>query len=370
MYPVSLTANNQMQYIAGPILPAVNLPTTLPVPMPVVNQSLPFNGEILQKSCLAADAPTPLLWNGMSWENGSFVSCPTHLECFNGLGQRVCPPGFSFVLMDVPATQIPTPLPVSQTLNVPEEVQVNSISCPPSPAFSSVSVGSVNSRVFDRQSWSSPSESVTPEQTPAPEITISPPIPEQIEEPKPHKNRKFRHRSKQERIEAVYQHLQEKYTAKGLYASHDEVLRGFDTVRVHVKRYHALGAIEDALDDVEHHPFIQIKKIATPFSMKNKFQKKGFIVYLKLTDERMVELVQKIFARDEYAEHFDKCDLALRKEDKERLIAQQEAQKKRAAQSYIDAVKAPEMDYDFCVPGLEMSPPNMAPRSSNHMTAA
>ena len=86
----------------------------------------------------------------------------------------------------------------------------------------------------------------------------------------------------------MHQKLKEEYTAKGLYAGDDEVLRGFDTVRVHVKTYKALNRIECPLNDVEKHPAVEVLKIATPFSMKNRFQKKGFIVYLKLASVDMV----------------------------------------------------------------------------------
>jgi len=130
-------------------------------------------------------------------------------------------------------------------------------------------------------------------------------------------NKKFRHRSKQTRILEVHQKLKEEYTAKGLYAGEDEVLRGFDTVRVHVKTYKALNRIECPLNDVEKHPSVQILKIATPFSMKNRFQKKGFIVYLKLATVDMVPIVQEIFSH--YQEDFAKCDVALKKEDKLKL---------------------------------------------------
>merc|ERR1719208_781195 len=142
-------------------------------------------------------------------------------------------------------------------------------------------------------------------------------IPEEVEEVKPvekTQNKKFRHRSKQTRILEVHQKLKEEYTAKGLYAGDDEVLRGFDTVRVHVKTYKALNRIECPLNDVEKHPAVEVLKIATPFSMKNRFQKKGFIVYLKLASVDMVPIVQEIFSH--YKEDFAKCDVALKKEDK------------------------------------------------------
>merc|ERR1712080_754005 len=42
--------------------------------------------------------------------------------------------------------------------------------------------------------------------------------------------------------------------------------------------------------------------------MKNRFQKKGFIVYMKLEKESMVPIVQSIFSG--YSKLYKKCDIA------------------------------------------------------------
>merc|ERR1712117_961453 len=103
-------------------------------------------------------------------------------------------------------------------------------------------------------------------------------------------------------------------------------------IRVHVKTYRGLNVINQPLDKIMSSPHVNVLKIATPFSMKNKFQKKGFIVYLKLADASQVPAVQSIFA--EFAEFFPKCDIALKKEDKQRLDAEKAAEeaRKEAAQ--------------------------------------
>merc|ERR1719163_526240 len=191
-------------------------------------------------------------------------------------------------------------------MNVPSESVEPSVSAEPAgePDLLLVpSVSEARSRSTSRSR--SPSVVSEPEQTQEGKATV-------VTKPKPPQNKKFRHRSKQERIMEVHAQLEEKFTAKGLYASEDEVLRGFDTVRVHVKTYRALNQIERPLNDVEKHPHVKILKIATPFSMKNKFQKKGFIVYLKLAHVDMVPIVQDIFKV--YEEYFNKCDIALKKE--------------------------------------------------------
>merc|ERR1719150_1617216 len=190
--------------------------------------------------------------------------------------------GYSFVLMDVP----------SLTDSISDSSEALTIT--PSP-----SVGSVRSTI------SLPPTTVSRQGTPEPV--------------RDDKKRKYKHRSKQERIEQVHAETKEKYTALGLYAAEDEVLRGFDTIRVHVKTYRGLNVVNQPLDRIMNDPSIHVLKIATPFSMKNKFQKKGFIIYLKLADERQVPMVQAIFK--DYEEYFPKCDIALKKEDKLRLDA-------------------------------------------------
>merc|ERR1712141_643807 len=66
--------------------------------------------------------------------------------------------------------------------------------------------------------------------------------PEKEQQPK---RKKYPHRSKQIRILEVHASLKEEYTARGLYADEDEVLRGEDTVRAHVKTFQGLNKIKD-----------------------------------------------------------------------------------------------------------------------------
>jgi len=144
-------------------------------------------------------------------------------------------------------------------------------------------------------------EDLSPEPTPEPVAPKSP----------VKKARKFKHGSKQERIMQVYNAIQKKYTAQGVYAGEHEVLRGPDTVRVHVKTYKGLDKIEAALQEVDDCPDVRLRKLATPFSMKNRFQKKGFIVYLRLQSPDMVDSVKAVFKK--YEEFFRKCDVAMPK---------------------------------------------------------
>jgi len=122
--------------------------------------------------------------------------------------------------------------------------------------------------------------------------------------------RKFPHRSKQIRIQAVHEEIKEWAAPLGIYVEdvEKELLRGDDTCRVHVKNFQGLNEILDVLKQIFNHEEIDLIRLATPISMKNKFQKKGFICYMKLKNESQVPIVQEIFSH--YTKIFKKCDIA------------------------------------------------------------
>lgn len=274
----------QLQILVPQVMPMPQVVSTLP-PYNLLPNLVPINTNVQ-------------FWDATS--NMVVSQVPVGLpmpQVFNN--QFVAPVGYSFVLLHV---QSPETTAVSES--------GESLSAQASETRS-VSVGSVRSEQF----LSRPPVTVSRQAT----------TPEPVEPQK----RKYKHRSKQERILQVHQEVKEKYTALGLYAAEDEVLRGFDTIRVHVKTYRGLNVIDQPLDQILACPQVQVLKIATPFSMKNKFQKKGFIVYLKLADPSEVPVVQKIFRA--YEEYFPKCDIALKKEDKLRMDAEKAAQEARAA---------------------------------------
>lgn len=99
-----------------------------------------------------------------------------------------------------------------------------------------------------------------------------------------------------------------KYTEQGILAAKEIVLRGLDTIRLHVKKYDALATIEDALSAVEAIPEVKIIGVSIPLSMKNQFQKKGFLVYIKLGTTSMVPRAQEVLRT--FGE-FRKCEVAL-----------------------------------------------------------
>lgn len=94
------------------------------------------------------------------------------------------------------------------------------------------------------------------------------------------RQRKFSYRSKQNKIDVVLSSLKGLFRNMGKLAD-GEVLRGVDTLRIDVKRFTALQQIEQVIDDILRDPQIEILKADFPVSQKNRFQKKGFIAYLK-----------------------------------------------------------------------------------------
>jgi len=124
---------------------------------------------------------------------------------------------------------------------------------------------------------------------------------------------KYPWRSKQDKINVVHQEVQKRFQALNLWT--EEQLRGADTVRTHVKTFQGLLKIHDALDKVLAE--VQILQFAAPISMKNKWQKKGFIVYVKLAQQEDVQTVIKIFKDD----NFSKTDVALTVEEKRELAS-------------------------------------------------
>jgi len=152
-------------------------------------------------------------------------------------------------------------------------------------------------------------QSEQPTTTPVVNKSRSPSVEEMSQSPK----RKFAHRSKQNCINSVFEDIKTHFEPLGIYADGEtEVLRGEDTCRVHVKNYAGLKKILDVLKEVYDHKKITLKRMATCISMKNKFQKKGFIVYMKLADVSQVPLVQEIFSK--FKDLYKKCDVAAPKD--------------------------------------------------------
>merc|ERR1719494_432726 len=155
------------------------------------------------------------------------------------------------------------------------------------------------------------------------------------------------YRSKQDMIDKVFLALSQKYTALGLLEN--KGLRGDDTIRVHVKNFNALTRIEEALIAVESHPEVRVSRVSLPFSFRNEYQKKGFLVYLKLEDVTMVPHAQSVFRQ---YDEFKKCGVM--RETGQYVESLPLAQATTPSDSVSD--KQTEWDSTSCDSGKESTP--------------
>merc|ERR550519_532585 len=150
--------------------------------------------------------------------------------------------------------------------------------------------------------------------------------------------RKYGFRSKQNKIDKVFEALCEKYENLGILASKDEVLRGEDTIRLHVKKYKALNRIQEALEAVEREESIVISKVSIPLSMKNQFQKKGFLVYTRVQDVSMVDEAKRIFQQ---FEEFKKCEVARQSSESNNANVEQPVTIVEESETSVDNIVEP-----------------------------
>lgn len=321
------TTNNTNQVPMAAQLPIQNsytMPLVLPMlttpPMPCGSivyglPAMPLPQLVSpQIMTLAPADSTPMFFDESSQ---TLTSIPANLVQLNAQNQFTAPPGYSFV----PLSAVASLTSVSPSLSQPSEQEPT---------------------------------------LPLPEL-VEPARSRSVSmEDQPVKRKKYPHRSKQMKILEVHASLAEEYTARGLYADEDEVLRGEDTVRAHVKTFQGLNKIKDVLDEVHNCPDVTVRRIATPFSMKNKFQKKGFIVYLKLGSPAEVPAVQAVFAR--YSEYFKKCDVALPKEKPATTLP--------PLKSQLSAAGFSEKENSWADADLFMvAPPPLMRRNSHEMAA-
>lgn len=127
------------------------------------------------------------------------------------------------------------------------------------------------------------------------------------------RQKKYAYRSKQRKIQKVHRNIKEHFTALGLFAEEKELVRGDDTLRIHVKTFDGLSDIYSALMEIERHPEMQVMRIAAVFSKKNKYQKKGFITYLKLGSVKQRETCQDLLSQ--YHKNLKNVAVARKRED-------------------------------------------------------
>lgn len=256
-------AAQSLQPLQQPMFAPMSL-VQMPTPAPIVINVLP---NIPGNSDLLLFTP-----------NGLQSSVPSQY-CLMQNGNYVAPEGWSFVPRDDFFRHGLNMLPY------PSQVQSLTPSRSPSP-YTSRSLSLENDNVLTQKPVNVEQTVVPKKATPA---------------------GKRPHRAKQIKITKIHTKVKEICVNKGIFADENEVLRGPDVCRIHVKTWEGLDLIEPVLQEVDNE--VIISRIALPFSMKNKFQKKGFICYLKVQDVSSVPIVQSIFGK--YSHAFKKCDVAL-----------------------------------------------------------
>jgi len=119
--------------------------------------------------------------------------------------------------------------------------------------------------------------------------------------------RKYSYRSKQDKIDEVLGRLRYKYNEQGKLSEQQEVLRGEDTLRIDVKRYTALQQIESVIEKIERDSKTDLLRVDFPVSQKNRFQKKGFIAYLKCGSAEQAEQLQEQLVKIKDPKYPEKC---------------------------------------------------------------
>jgi hypothetical protein len=115
--------------------------------------------------------------------------------------------------------------------------------------------------------------------------------------------------TKQSLIDKSHNDLVKHYTKLGLYHG-DGLLRGEDTIRIHVKTVPTLENIEHLLEEIR--TMVGITQIDIPISMKNSHQKKGYTVFVKFASAKDIPKAQAIV---ENHSHIFQCAIALTRSD-------------------------------------------------------
>jgi len=130
-------------------------------------------------------------------------------------------------------------------------------------------------------------------------------------------------KSKQKKITQVYNRLVEKFSKTEFLQT--EVTRSYETSRVHAKTWHGLDCIEKALDRICEDDRIKLKEIGFHKSMKNKYQQKGILVYIRVETDEQVKILFNIY--NSYDGHLKDHAVAISKEERENVDSQSTDQK-------------------------------------------
>jgi hypothetical protein len=267
---MSMTAVPQFQPLQQPLFPVTHVNPNVAHVVPIPQAVLPMQPIQQQYTCLPNVSAGTDVW----YFTPSGLQQTLPVECVQNGNLIVAPQGWSF-------------MPREEFFNL------------------GLNMAAFPTNVTPLTPSPTPSVSSSPAVSRSTSIDVN--VPEQTETTPKKTNIKRAHRAKQTKIAKIHAIVKDYCVKQGIFANEDEVLRGMDVLRIHVKTWEGLDLIEEVIQQVERS--LPIARIALPFSMKNKFQKKGFICYLKVQNVEDVSLVQSIFGQ--YSEAFKKCDVAL-----------------------------------------------------------
>jgi len=161
--------------------------------------------------------------------------------------------------------------------------------------------------------------------------------------PRQRNNKRYGYRTKQNKIEKVYDAVTRHFEELGVLIPEDVGIRGTTVARLHVKKWNSLCRIEEAILLAEKNTEIQTLRVSCPVSMKNLFQKKGFLIYWETGSEKQVQMLMDSFksfdAKDQdekfILDEFQKISVALQTERKE---PHEETEEKKLSSTAFETV--------------------------------
>jgi len=266
--PYNLVAPQQVNYFVPNVSPRFTTPSVSPQP-PMVDQTQLYI------------SPSPLLLTpqqSTSSVNSESATPELPNMFLNGNTFTLIPPTTSFTSSRTPERYIPTHISPARSPQMPERTTTQT-------GFRERPMSQMNSTHRAGYPPNKPTTSFQNEVMPSEGPVAG------------KRQKKFGYRSKQRKIDRTHRNIQEKFSALGLFAKERELVRGDDTLRIHVKTFEGLTDIQTALTEIHNHKEIEICRVAAVFSKKNRFQKKGFIVYLKVGSVAEVDSCQRLLKR-------------------------------------------------------------------------
>jgi len=206
------------------------------------------------------------------------------------------PPGYSYVLIphhlnvvDIPHSPL-SPIPIQHTL--PLSLPLTPLSLPQSPVpFMltpiSPAMSPIGARYLPPPSWNvSPIRTVSKQKKF--ESRKYPPVLDLAAST----DKKEDDITKSAKITAMLEKIEEEYVERGVYNKMYETSDGSQVIRIDVRSVRALQKIEEALQEVDCPPLVNIVSLSTRYSCKKNGKKKGFNLFLKFENDS-----QRTFAR-------------------------------------------------------------------------